>query len=72
MIFSFVFSHIFENQTFFPHTSILMKNNCWGVFKAYYQNKADYQEKKEYFFQIIPLKRIINRIFSIIRRAEKL
>ena len=34
----FVFALIFENQTFFPNTSILTKNVFFGILKAEYQN----------------------------------
>ena len=38
MRFSFLYSFIFINRTFFPHTTIFTKNVCFGALKIKYQN----------------------------------
>ena len=54
MRFSFVFSLIFKNRTFFPHTSILTKNVFLVTLKAKYQNDPN-NVKKCHMFQVIEI-----------------
>ena len=64
MEFSFVFSLIFKNQTFFPYTSILTKNVFVGYFKSQISKWAKQSEKMPHF-QVtgIILPRVINKDF---------
>ena len=48
---SFVFSLIFKNRTFFPHSSILTKNVFLVTLKAKYQNDPN-KVKKCHMFQV--------------------
>ena len=52
MRFSFVFSLIFKNRTFFPNISILTKNVFLDTLKAKYQNDPN-KVKKCHMFQVI-------------------
>ena len=61
---SFVFSLIFKNRTFFPHSSILTKNVFLVTLKAKYQNDPN-KVKKCHMFQVkgITLATGINKYF---------
>ena len=49
MRFFFVFSLIFENWAFFPHPSILTKNDFLVILKAKYQNVLYIMKGKKWF-----------------------
>ena len=51
---SFVFSLIFKSQTFFPHTSILTKNDFLVTLRAKYKNDPN-NMKKCHMFQVIEI-----------------